>query len=82
MDDVRSDFLIAIPNVLFGLARLLDFGGSFDAYNISASVAEADTKALLCDWYIVGQDLRSNILKETSQDKGQQLIKAVHHGKK
>lgn len=63
MSDVQTDFLFARPSILFGLARFLDFGGRFDAYNGSRSEAEADAKALLCDWYIVGQDLKVAIEK-------------------
>jgi hypothetical protein len=80
VENLRSDFLVAAPGALFGLARLLDFGATFDAYNGSTSVAEADIKALLCDWHIVGQDLWSSILKEISEKKGQEP-KTVQHGK-
>ena len=59
MDDLRSDFLFAVSSPLYGIARFFDFAGSFDSYNRSRSEEEADTKALLCDWYIVGQDLKS-----------------------
>jgi hypothetical protein len=54
---VKSGFLYADPSSTSGLARLLDLWGQFDAYNISASPAEADAKALAADWIIVGQDL-------------------------
>lgn len=80
MGNIRSDFLVADPGVLFGLARFLDFGSTFDDYNRSASVGEADTKALLCDWHIVGQDLWSSILEEIQKKKGQES-KTVQNGK-
>jgi hypothetical protein len=67
MENIRSDFLVATPGTLFGLARFLDFGATFDAYNRSSSEAEADIKALLCDWHMVGQDLWSSIVKEISE---------------
>ncbi len=40
-----------------GAARLLDFWGYFDAYNNSRNGAEADAKALYCDWRTVGEHL-------------------------
>ena len=68
---MQSDFLVATPGPLFGLARFFDFGATFDAYNGSPSVAEADVKALLSDWYIVAQDLWLSVQKETSEKEGQ-----------
>jgi hypothetical protein len=54
----RSDFLFAQPDFFSGMARLFDFGGRYDAYNISRSIQEADFKAILSDWSIIGQDLK------------------------
>jgi hypothetical protein len=56
---MRTDFLFAVPSLLFGLARTHDIAGAFDAYNLSPSPAIADRRALWCDWYMVGQDLRT-----------------------
>jgi hypothetical protein len=58
MNSLQSDFLCAEPSELFGVARLWDFGGGFDAYNYSGSTEEADIKAILSDWAIVGGDLK------------------------
>ena len=58
MDGPQTDFLFAEPSELFGVARLWDFSGRFDAYNYSGSTEEADVKATLCDWAIVGNDLK------------------------
>ncbi|MGD0102173.1 MAG: hypothetical protein ABSC60_17690 [Acidobacteriota bacterium] len=71
MENIQSDFLVATPGPLFGLARFFDFGATFDRYNHSSSIAEADVKALLSDWYIVAQDLWSSIQKQTSEGEGQ-----------
>jgi len=55
---VTSDFLVARPSFVSGVARLLDWYGFYDAYNASRTGREADYKALLSDWYIVGQDIQ------------------------
>jgi len=43
--------------------------GLFDQYNISATPAEADTKALAADWFVIGQDIADAIEHEKSQSK-------------
>jgi|HubBroStandDraft_4_1064222.scaffolds.fasta_scaffold872242_1 hypothetical protein len=53
-----SDFLFADPSFVSGAARLLDLYCLFDSYNTSRSGAEADYKALLADWRVVGQDIQ------------------------
>jgi len=52
-----TDFLYARPSFLSGLARTLDIHGHFDQYNVSRSEQEADSRALLCDWLMVQQDI-------------------------
>lgn len=54
----KTDFLFANPSFASGAARLLDFGGTFDQYNNSASPTEADANAAIADWYTVGDDIR------------------------
>jgi len=54
-----SDFLVASPSPITGAARLLDFYGLFDRYNSSLNEWEADYRALLSDWCVVGQELHS-----------------------
>jgi hypothetical protein len=54
---IKSDFLFASPSLASGAARLLDWGGTFDQYNNSATPKEADLKAMLADWCIVGDDI-------------------------
>ena len=53
-----SDLLFARPSLVSGAARLLDLYALFDSYTSSLSEAEADYKALLGDWYSVGQDIQ------------------------
>jgi hypothetical protein len=55
---VTSDFLVAQPSFVSGVARLFDLYGLYDAYNMSRTAGEADYKALLSDWCIVGQDIQ------------------------
>ena len=64
MSEIVSDYLFALPRPLFGIARFFDFGGTFDEYNISSTGEEADMKALLSDWAVIGQDLMKAAGKE------------------
>jgi hypothetical protein len=57
----RTDFLFARPSFGSGVARALDLFGTFDAYNSSASEAEADRIAIASDWLVVGSDLQEAI---------------------
>ncbi len=54
---VQTDFLFAQPSFASGMARVFDLFGTFDAYNLSESGAEADARAIASDWLIVGQDI-------------------------
>jgi hypothetical protein len=56
-EDIKTDFLFAQPGFLFGLARLFDFSGAFDQYNVSRTEGEADARATLADWHLTGADL-------------------------
>ena len=50
-------FLMAEPRFWFGPARVLDLFGQFDQYNLSPTPAEADARALMSDWMIIGDHL-------------------------
>jgi len=63
MSRVVAGFLFATPSFTSGVARLLDFGGTFDAYNRSRNDNEADFRATLCDWAIVGNDLSDAVVQ-------------------
>lgn len=56
--DVQTGFLFATPSFFSGMARVFDLFGQFDAYNTSKTPELADSKALYCDFRVVGQDLR------------------------
>lgn len=50
-------YLSADPSFCSGIARVFDFGGTFNAYNHAATGAQADGIGILWDWAIVGNDL-------------------------
>jgi len=52
-----SLYLSAEPSFLYGAARLLDLGNTFDAYNRCETGDSADLVGILIDWETVGQDL-------------------------
>lgn len=54
-----SDYLVAGPSLLSGLARTFDIGATLrhHSYNISRSPEEADGRAVANDWLVVGDDL-------------------------
>jgi hypothetical protein len=54
---LQSDFLTSDPSFVSGAARLLDWWGTYDSYNVSRNGQEADAKAMFSDWRMVGQDL-------------------------
>jgi hypothetical protein len=58
---MQTDFLVARPSFLSGIARALDIGATLPSYNISRTPCEADIKALKSDWQNVGQDLSRSI---------------------
>lgn len=53
----KSTFLFADPCLIYGVAHLLDFQGTFTQYNLSRTPSEADSKALFADWSSVGESL-------------------------
>lgn len=57
MTRMSTLFLMADPSILFGAARVVDLFGQFDQYNLGRTGGEADARALMADWTIVGDDL-------------------------
>ncbi len=53
-----TTFFFAKPSFLEGIARIFDFSGSLDRYNVSRSTREADRRALESDWRAIGEDMR------------------------
>ncbi len=58
-----STLAFAHRSWLSGVARLLDWRGSMNEYNVSPSPDEADYVALASDWYAIGDDLRRSMLE-------------------
>ncbi|MCL5287748.1 MAG: hypothetical protein M1453_07110 [Acidobacteria bacterium] len=58
---MSTEFLCARPSRLYGSARLLDLFAVFSLFNISKSRVEADCRATLSDWVMVGRDLNSAV---------------------
>jgi len=52
-----TSLLYATPSFKSGMARSLDIGATFDAYNSYMTPAETDRAAIASDWYAVGADL-------------------------
>jgi hypothetical protein len=50
--------LYAEPSFFEGWARLFDPAGTLNQYNTSTSPEEADSKAIMSDWFTVGNDIR------------------------
>jgi len=55
----RTFFLFARPSFIGGMARLFDFGGTLNSYNISATGELADSRAFDQDWKAIGDDMRA-----------------------
>lgn len=64
-----TDFLFARPGFVTGVARLFDFGGTLNTYNVSPSEEMADTHALQADWRVVGDDMRIALATYRKQQK-------------
>jgi hypothetical protein len=56
-----STYLYARPSFIEGVARLIDFGGTLNEYNCSATSDQADAKAIASDWKVVGSDFKSAV---------------------
>lgn len=56
---LRTYYLFAKPSFIEGMSRVLDIGGTMEAYNEHDTEAEADRAAIRNDWLAVGDDIRS-----------------------
>jgi len=61
----RSDFLFSNPSFLIGAGSVFNIAGNYFDFNYSSSDKDADTKAILSDWSIIGQEIinAKNFLK-------------------
>lgn len=62
----RTFRLFATPSFLEGFNRNADWAGTLDIYNENETEDEADYLALKSDWFAVGDDIRTAILKYAS----------------
>ncbi len=53
--------LYASPSFFEGMARLWDPAGFLNQYNKSATPEQADKKAIMQDWFTVGNDIRAAV---------------------
>jgi hypothetical protein len=63
-----SDFLMARPSAIEGIARIFDFGNTLNEYNVSPSERLADEIALRMDWAAVG-----HYLKDAMREYGKEI---------
>lgn len=63
----RSDFLFPKTSFMVGSGSILNLGGNYYRYNDSRTEAEADSKALMSDWGVIGQDI-NEVMKTTSKN--------------
>jgi len=59
----RTDFLFATPNFLMGAGSIFNIAGNYYEFNSSSTGELADSKALECDWLMVGQDMNEALDK-------------------
>ena len=62
--------LYAEPTFWEGVSRLIDFSGSLNEYNYSASPEHADFMAIKSDWESVGFDIIEAIKKFERDNNG------------
>lgn len=63
---------LARPSFAEGMARILDIGITLQKYDAVAMARDTDSRPMLCDWMVTGDDLRVSIetydhrIRETS----------------
>lgn len=70
-------YLIAPPSFIEGAARIVDFGGSLNEYNVALNGSQADSIALQADITALRRDLaavRKRLLTETANAKTQRPL--------
>ena len=55
----NSDFLVAKPSFLTGMARSIDLFGQLTDYNYSETQEKADIRALMQDAHVISKDMRT-----------------------
>lgn len=70
----NSDYLFARPTFISGIARLFDFSGTLNVYNISPDEQTADMRAFQEDWKALGNDMRAAL----AAYKEEQELRRIH----
>lgn len=55
--DLKTDFLVPTSSFMVGVGSVMNIGGDYFEYRLSASPEEADALALRSDWNNVGKDV-------------------------
>lgn len=63
MNHLQTDFLLPRMSWITGAGSVINLAGTYYSYNLSDSEAEADGRAVLSDWSMVGEDLRNAFCK-------------------
>jgi hypothetical protein len=67
--EFKTDYLFSEGSYLLGAGSVLDLSGNYFQYNLSPDGAEADRRAIACDWGVIGQDMKKAMgLWEKSND--------------
>lgn len=61
----RTDFLFPKRSFWTGVSSVFSVFGDSNQFNTSKSGEEADLKALMSDWEMVGEDIRSSLIEES-----------------
>ena len=72
----RTDFLYSSPDFLTGVGSLMNIQGNYFEFNASKSGEDADFKALISDWGVVGNDISEaakSLSDDLSKKRGSQL---------
>jgi hypothetical protein len=54
----QTDFLFPTGGFLTGAGSVFNIAGSYFLYNATSEDEDADSRAIACDWSMVGQDIR------------------------
>lgn len=65
-EDFCTDFLFADTSIVAGAGSVINVFGNYYDFNYSKSEEEADIKAIKCDWYMIGKDIRKALREDPS----------------
>jgi hypothetical protein len=72
MHRLHTDFLVADSSFLIGAAMIFNLGGNFPRFNLSATPAQADARAIRQDFAMIGQDIR-DVAAQLEKEKEKQM---------